>query len=577
MALLFTSYSSNAQVLDPTQTYTTGNIVTNTNQGGPSSWVNGVYQNSLTCWSGGMSGYCGPNAIVRPGNNINFSYGLTDLHQVQSIANALPNSGTGLVVKGFNFGFTAKNGNGWDDGRQDYLTAYVNFYKTDGSLAENYDYGSYTNRKYNWTTFNFSETFKTPYASQDLSSVRYGFVGRDNNFWAGPYGPEINNISFSLKYSVDPCSVDTLSSPSCPGYLDAITRLSPNTTINEPVASTTIASPNTIAVTPTTVSAPEVSSAPVAPTNSTNAPAPIASSSASSSSTPSATNPQPKVGEITVSGSPAKTLSTSQILSIVRSEQNRIGSLETNVAQQAAEQAQAASDKAQQESLTISSATVTQSQTSAQAAVSTLNTNSQNSSTTNNAQNNTTGSVANQNVNRNGNVINIKPPEIEVTVVQPVITKPQNIYSLTTPAFNLNNDASSVSSQNFSSFNRNEISKSQNEEVLKMDEMKFNSTNPIFNIVNSPPQTQTQTVESKTTTSVNSQVQDNDIAGAVSLSMLAKQPRGFDTYGGVLTDVSFYPPKEIYRNQRVVDNNRALRQLSSDRLHEEMVNQQYRN
>ena len=42
-----------------------------------------------------------------------------------------------------------------------------------------------------------------------------------------------------------------------------------------------------------------------------------------------------------------------------------------------------------------------------------------------------------------------------------------------------------------------------------------------------------------------------------------------------LTDANFYAPKEIYRNQRTVDNARALRQLASDRLHQQMVDQQY--
>jgi hypothetical protein len=344
LAFLFTSYSSNAQVLEPNQTYTTENIVTNTNQGGPSSWVNGVYQDSLTCWSGGMPGYCGPNAIVRPGNNINFSYGLTDLHQVQAIANVLPNSGTGLRVNGFNFGFTAKNGNGWDDARQDYLVAYVNFYGSDGNLSRNYDYGLSTNRKYNWTTFNFSETFDTPYAAKDLSSVRYGFVGRDNNFWAGPYGPEINNISFSLKYSVDPCASDVLSSPTCPGYLDAIAKLTPTSSSSTVTSEPVVTSTNTLTTSPVVNNiVPEVSTATPTNASTSTAPVPVVSSPTSTaSSTPTATNPQPKVGEVTVSGSPAKaTISTSQILSIVRGEQSRIGNLETSTAQQATEQAQA--------------------------------------------------------------------------------------------------------------------------------------------------------------------------------------------------------------------------------------------
>ena len=45
-----------------------------------------------------------------------------------------------------------------------------------------------------------------------------------------------------------------------------------------------------------------------------------------------------------------------------------------------------------------------------------------------------------------------------------------------------------------------------------------------------------------------------------------------------LRDSQFYSPKEIYKNQKVVDNESILRQMNrrSDRLHEEMVNQQFK-
>ena len=42
-----------------------------------------------------------------------------------------------------------------------------------------------------------------------------------------------------------------------------------------------------------------------------------------------------------------------------------------------------------------------------------------------------------------------------------------------------------------------------------------------------------------------------------------------------LQDAQFYASKDIYRGQRNVDNARVLRGLGTDRLHQEMVNQQY--
>jgi len=211
---LCSSYS-NAQVDS-----TTGNLInfTGTPTTTTSNWNNGVYVNQI-CFQAGQAGNCGPNPSIRAASgNINFSYGTTDLNQVVNINKALTAGGNGVQLSGFNFGFTAKNGNGWDDGRQDYLGAYVKLYNSGGGLAANYDYTSQTNRKYNWTNFNFSETFANPVAATNYSNAQVGFVGRDNNYWAGNYGPEIINVSFSLKYRVDPCANNIAYSPTCAGF-----------------------------------------------------------------------------------------------------------------------------------------------------------------------------------------------------------------------------------------------------------------------------------------------------------------------------------------------------------------------
>ena len=222
LAFSFITLSSNAQVDS-----TTGNLI-NYGTGATATtsiWNNGVYVNQL-CFQAGQPGNCGPNPSVRAASgNINFSYGMTDLNQIVNINTALSAGGTGVQLSGFNFGFTAKNGNGWDDARQDYLAAYVKFYNAGGGLAANYDYTSQTNQRYNWTQFNFSETFASPIAASNYSNAQVGFVGRDNYFWAGNYGPEIYNVSFSLKYRVDPCATNPAYSSTCTGF---------NTVINSP-------------------------------------------------------------------------------------------------------------------------------------------------------------------------------------------------------------------------------------------------------------------------------------------------------------------------------------------------------
>ena len=220
-ASLSTTLSVNAQTIDST----TGNLINTgtTPTDTTSVWNNGVYVNQL-CFQAGQPGNCGPTPSIRAASgNINFSYGTTDLNQIVNINRALAAGGSGVQLSGFNFGFTAKNGNGWDDGRQDYLAAYVKFYGSAGNQVANYDYSSQTNQRYNWTNFNFSETFATPQLASQYSTAQVGFVGRDNNFWAGNYGPEIMNVSFSLKYRVDPCSQNAAYSPNCAGFGNILT------------------------------------------------------------------------------------------------------------------------------------------------------------------------------------------------------------------------------------------------------------------------------------------------------------------------------------------------------------------
>jgi hypothetical protein len=78
------------------------------------------------------------------------------------------------------------------------------------------------------------------------------------------------------------------------------------------------------------------------------------------------------------------------------------------------------------------------------------------------------------------------------------------------------------------------------------------------------------------TSTVNRNVQPNDLAKGVDIASMATTPAGFNAYSIVLRDTAFYEPKEIYKGQRVVDNVRALRQMSSDSVHKQMVDMQYK-
>ena len=633
LASLFTPLLSKSQTLDPTQVYTTGNIVQDTPQGGPTPWVNGVYQDQLTCWSAGDPGYCGPNAIVRPGNLINFSYGSTYLFQQQAVAAILPNSGTGLQVSGYNFGFTAKNGNGWDDGRTDSLTALVRFWdNTNGKSANNLLYGtSYNlNYKFNWTTFNFSENFTTPLDAPSIGRVQYGFIGGDNNGWAGPYGPEVYNVSFSLKYKVDPCATNVLSSPTCPGYFDAIAKLASvpleSSLTTQPTDVGTIILVDSVLISPTgtygTVSSAE--STPPDGSQPTPAGSPTILGGAINP-TQQAAAPQPsatKIGEISdSSGGSKSTVSLSSVLSMISSNQEKTAALEKSVVQSADAQAFSAGETAkstaekiagdaQAQSIAVSNSQATSSSqtNSVQAfgnpmqngAVSlqgnlqsntVLNTSRQEQSNasaltgqqstgTTAAAQQTNSSITKQDGVSVGYQFTIQSPKyeplkFESSFVQPTTQPFQYQPPIARQEFNVSMVTPMVS---YSLVTPTRSTPQPQIEIPSLEGIRFGNKSPVEEAMESRPMIPQTNTGSQQGDSVKRNVQNNEAAGNVSIETISRQPVGYAQYFGMMPDVAFYSPREIYRNQKTVDNVRVMRGLSggSDRLHQEMINQQYK-
>ncbi len=595
LAFSYTPLLSKAQTLDPTQVYTTGNIVLNTPQGGPTPWVGGVYQDQLTCWAWGDPGYCGPNAIVRPGGNINFSYGSTYLYQQQHISTLLP-SITGLQVNGYNFGFTAKNGNGWDDGRTDNLMALVRFWdNTGGRGADNLLYGNVysLNYKFNWTTFNYSETFTTPLAVPSIGQVQYGFIGSDNNGWAGPYGPELYNVNFSLKYSVDPCATNVLSSPSCPGYLDALAKLAPQPTTTGTTTETTSAGTTTL-VDSVLISPTGTYGSLLPPSPDTTQPSspqqsgPVPSGPAMTGPTQQALTTQPaatqtKVGEVSdSSGSSKSTVSLSSVLSMISSNQDKTSALEKSVVQAADAQAFSAGETAKQQAEKLAgdvqsqsiansggsqsggaTASTTQSfGMQAQGSAILMPGNLQSGAAANSArlqQSINSGNMGNQIETTSSSNTTQQQYNNQNTIRQDLnvaMVTPSSAYSLVVPT----------------------RQQQVQVEMPTLEGIKFGYRGPVDSAMESKPFLPQMNTDSQQNSTVKKNVQNNEAAGNVTIESIAKQPANYAQYFGVIPDVAFYAPKEIYKNQKTVDNARTLRGLQggSDRLHQEMVNQQYK-
>jgi hypothetical protein len=113
-------------------------------------------------------------------------------------------------------------------------------------------------------------------------------------------------------------------------------------------------------------------------------------------------------------------------------------------------------------------------------------------------------------------------------------------------------------------------------EVPQNEGIKIGGRSALNDAMEQRPMLQNNNVQEQKTETVNRNVQPNELAGGVDIARMATQPQGYQAYAFALADAPFYAPREIYRNQVNVDNARALRQLSSDRLHQDLVNLQYK-
>lgn len=596
-ALLFSSSLALAQdvnSLDPTQVYNTGNIVNNgtTPNNTSTNWQNvGSINQGLPCWSpedGYNGAYCGPKPYFNNGS-FNFSYGVTDVYQLASIANALPNSGTGLRVNGYNFGFTAKNGNGWDGAGLDTLSAYVQFYDNKGTQVVKDDYN--LNYLFDWSQFYFSKNFDTPYLSNELSTVRYGFVGGDtSNFWAGPYGPEITNISFSLKYSVDPCYINPLSSATCPGFNDALEKIMVDTPVE--------AAPIQVITAESTVE----------PTSSTNTQ--TVAQSTIQEPTQSAQNVSQQTSQSTAGPS------LGSVLSMIQNNQARENAIAQTAVSQANQVAQQAVQQAEQTAISTA-----------------MNSSSQSVEMSKESYTN-----ENKDIKINNSSLPLSSPVINSISINPSINQNQSsmvVQSSNMPSINnvaqQQNSVGSINSlSNYTAQPQQNVNNTiqqniTNTNVSNSTPLSFRSeislipqpvqvtqeTPPqqpsfIANTVNNSISIDTPSLASSLFTkrgdplqdyvekntimvasiqtetknqSVRSNVQDNDLANGVKIERMASTPTGYNLYlNMLLADGSFYESKEIYKNVTIKDNVRTMYFIEKGNTdtYNKMIDMQYK-
>ena len=472
MALLLCSASySNAQDIS-----TTGNLASPNN---PSKWTSGCWTPTQEGFWGGTSGGPCPgiwdNNTVGNGQQIIFSYGQVTLSQTHALAAALPNSGTGLQVNGYNYYWDVKNSNinGNQPGGYD-TTAYIDVTLLDASgnslINDRYNYGYQIN---NWTTFSGTRTYDNPYSLANADSIRLSVTGKDNQNWAGYYGPEFKWFGLSVNYSVDPCYDNPLYSPTCSGFAEALAKLTASAT---PSTEDTTGVPEVTQYGNTsTSSVPEETTVAATPT--------IDAGGIEVSAT----------GELTIPGDAPK---------------------------ETVEQKQVAEEKKEEKKVTVDYSLV--------------------------------AAVVRQ--------------AIDLTNVMSVVN--QSIMQST------ESQVPAGSSSGVEEITLTETT---------IEQSSTTQDSPVANATMSQDNNSTQTTQTEATqttqqtTQQQAKKQPNEAAaGGVSMDSFAKAPAGFDAYQTQLADASFYAPKEIYKGQVNVDNRRAMRALGSDRLHQEMVRQQYR-
>ena len=574
LALLSLSYSN-------AQDYSTGNLVnfTGTPTNTTGNWVNGVYVHQLGCFGGNTPGNCGPYPNVQTNGAINFSYGQVNLNQVVNINNALSAAGSGVQVTGFNFGFRAKNGNGWDNGQQDYLDAYVKFYNSKAEVVESYDYLQSTNRRYNWSNFSFNETFAKPYDVSKLAAAQYGFIGRDTNGWAGPYGPEIINVNFSLNYRIDPCVANPASSPSCPGFsnlvkpaiLPIVNQTAITSLVPEVATSTPIVNVGGVQLSTTgTITAPD------------NIPQALKDVQAVTQQSQAATGSSTQQQQQSSKSGPNMSL----IMSVIGQIQAADKATQTAAVQNANQVATSSSAKAQEQANQVVEALNTMSQASSQVSM---------IQSTNNAK------LSMPITQQNTSVVQLQQPTSApqlsfMAPIQPIslTTLQQSMGQVTFGSTNMTASVlpPQVPTLKYESQQKVDTSQTTTYVSIQAEQPKFenkqtesesqsvslNTSNNISNLSDLfASKINIESLQSEQTSdTVNKNVSVNELAGGVDIASIATTPKGYEAYSFVLQDTAFYKTEAIYKDQKTVDNAKALRQLSSDRLHQEMIDQQYK-
>lgn len=120
----------------------------------------------------------------------------------------------------------------------------------------------------------------------------------------------------------------------------------------------------------------------------------------------------------------------------------------------------------------------------------------------------------------------------------------------------------------------NDLITSNENVIAGYNNMLIDKTNPLNEYVEYSPNFSATFISSSQ--AINKNAIDNEVSNGVQIAKMSVVPNGYDSYLVTIKDVAFYAPTEVYRNQKVIDNVRVMRQLSNDDRHRQLLEQQYR-
>ena len=176
-----------------------------------------AWSNTVIGSAGGYSG--GSTAAYNPSTNtIIFGYTQQTVAYNYAFSQALQNAG--LAIGGYNYSWKINN----NDSNTGTLSGKFTLKSLNGTALQTYNYtynDKTTGDSENFQLFTGTQWFPKNYSSAEISSFSMEWTGKDDRYWAGYYGPRVRDPSIQLRYLVDICASNPLSSPDCPGYAEA--------------------------------------------------------------------------------------------------------------------------------------------------------------------------------------------------------------------------------------------------------------------------------------------------------------------------------------------------------------------